>query len=130
MTDLPLISIVDDDEGVRTAIESLVTSLGLAARTYSSAESFLRSPLRSETACIILDVQMPAMSGVELHSHLSKLGFDIPIIFITAYPDKVDKAHALNAGIISVLHKPFDEERLVEGINVALRRRRGPAPAV
>jgi FixJ family two-component response regulator len=130
LTDLPLISIVDDDEEVRTAIESLVMSLGLAARTYASAESFLRSPLRSETACIILDVQMPAMSGAELHSHLSELGLEIPTIFITAYPDKVDRVHALNAGIISVLHKPFNEERLVEGINEALKRRGGSAPAV
>ena len=73
---------------------------------------------------------MPAMSGIELHSHLSELGLDIPTIFITAYPDKVDRAHALNAGIICVLHKPFDEERLVEGINEALKRRGGSPPAV
>ena len=105
-------------------------SLGLAARTYSSAESFLESPLLSETACIILDVQMPTMSGVELHSHLSELGLAIPTIFITAYPEKVDRAHELNAGIIGVLQKPFDEERLVEGINEALKRRGESAPAV
>lgn len=130
MTDLPLISIVDDDEEVRTAIEDLVMSLGLEARTYASAESFLQSSSLSETACIISDVQMPTMSGVELHSRLSELGLDIPIIFITAYPDKVDKAHALNAGIICMLHKPFNEERLVEGIDEALKRRRGPPRAV
>jgi FixJ family two-component response regulator len=102
LTNPPLISIVDDDEQVRTAIESFVMSLGLAARTYSSAESFLRSPLLSETVCIILDVQMPTMSGVELHSRLSELGLAIPIIFITAYPEKVDRAREWNAGIISV----------------------------
>jgi FixJ family two-component response regulator len=130
LTDFSLISIVDDDEEVRTAIESLVMSLGLAARTYASAESFLRSPSLPETACIILDVQMPTMSGVELHRHLSELGLDIPIIFITAYPDKVDRALALNDGIICMLHKPFNEERLVEGIDEALKRRRGSTPAV
>lgn len=131
LTDLPLISIVDDDEEVRTAIESLVMSLGLEARTYASAESFLQSSSLSETACLILDVQMPTMNGVELHTRLSELGLDIPIIFITAYPDKVDRALALNDGIICMLlHKPFNEERLVEGIEEALKRRRGSTPAV
>jgi FixJ family two-component response regulator len=129
LTNPPLISIVDDDERVRTAIESLVMSLGLAARTYSSAESFLRSPLLSETVCIILDVQMPTMSGLELHSRLSELGLAIPIIFIAAYPEKVDRAHEWNAGI-SLLQKPFDKDRLVEGINEALKRRGGSLPAV
>jgi FixJ family two-component response regulator len=130
LTDLPLISIVDDDEEVRTAIESLVMSLGLEARTYASAESFLQSSSLSETACLILDVQMPTMNGVELHTRLSELGLDIPIIFITAYPDKVDRALALSDGIICMLHKPFNEERLVEGIDEALKRRRGSTPAV
>jgi FixJ family two-component response regulator len=130
LTDLPLISIVDDDEEVRTAIESLVMSLGLEARTYASAESFLQSSSLSETACLILDVQMPTMNGVELHTRLSELGLDIPIIFITAYPDKVDRALALSDGIICMLHKPFNEERLVEGIEEALKRRWGSTPAV
>ena len=130
LTDLPLISIVDDDEEVRTAIESLVMSLGLEARTYASAESFLQSSSLSETACLILDVQMPTMNGVELHTRLSELGLDIPIIFITAYPDKVDRALGLNDGIICMLHKPFNEERLVEGIEEALKRRWGSTPAV
>jgi FixJ family two-component response regulator len=121
---------VDDDEEVRTAIESLVMSLGLEARTYASAESFLQSSSLSETACLILDVQMPTMNGVELHTRLSELGLDIPIIFITAYPDKVDRALALNDGIICMLHKPFNEERLVEGIEEALKRRWGSTPAV
>jgi FixJ family two-component response regulator len=124
LTDPPLISIVDDDEAVRTAMESLVMSLGLAARTFASAESFLQSSLLSETACLILDVQMPEMSGLQLQAHLSERGFDVPIIFITAYPDKAEKASASNAGTIRVLQKPFDEQRLIESIDEALKRRK------
>jgi FixJ family two-component response regulator len=130
LTDPPLISIVDDDEAVRTAMESLVMSLGLAARTFASAESFLQSSLLSETACLILDVQMPEMSGLQLQAHLSERGFDVPIIFITAYPDKAEKASASNAATVQVLQKPFDEQRLVESIDEALKRRKGSAPAV
>ena len=129
MTDPPLISIVDDDEAVRTAMESLVMSLGLAARTFASAESFLQSSLLSDTACLILDVQMHEMSGLQLAAHLSERGFDVPIIFITAYPDKAEKASASNATTVQVLQKPFDEQRLVESIDEALRRK-GSAPAV
>jgi FixJ family two-component response regulator len=115
---------VDDDEAVRMAMESLVMSLGLAARTFASAESFLQSSLLSETACLILDVQMPEMSGLQLQAHLSERGSDVPIIFITAYPDKAEKASASNAGTIRVLQKPFDEQRLIESIDEALKRRK------
>jgi FixJ family two-component response regulator len=126
-----LISIVDDDDLIRAAVENLVRSLGFSARAFASAESFLQSSLVTETRCLILDVQMPKMSGVELQEHLSHLGFKIPIIFITAYPDETVKARALNAGAVCFLHKPLDLKgpRLVDCLNVALGRRNGPTSA-
>jgi FixJ family two-component response regulator len=131
LTETPLISIVDDDDLTRAAIESLVKSLGFSARTFASAESFLQSSSVSETRCLILDVQMPKMSGVDLQDHLSHSGFDIPIIFITAYADETVKARALNAGAICFLHKPLDLRgpRLVDCLYAALGRRKGSAPA-
>ena len=128
--EIPLISIVDDDDTVRRATEGLVRSLGLATRTFESAESFLQSSLVSDTRCLILDVQMPGMSGIELQNHLSYLGFDIPIIFVTAYPDETVKARALHAGAVDFLHKPFElyGQRFVDCLYAALNRHKGPAP--
>jgi FixJ family two-component response regulator len=130
LTDLSLIAIVDDDDAVRGSTETLLRSLGFATRTFASAESFLQSSLLSETICLILDVQMPNMSGVELQARLSELGVDIPIIFITAYPNKNDETRALNAGATGFLRKPVNEQRLVECLGEAVSRRRGPASAV
>jgi len=131
LTETPLISIVDDDDLTRAAIENLVRSLGFAARTFASAESFLQSSSVAESRCLILDVQMPNMSGIDLQNHLSHSGFDIPIVFITAHPDEAVKARALNAGAICFLHKPLDLQgpRLVDCIYAALSRHKGPAPA-
>jgi FixJ family two-component response regulator len=120
LTQLPLIAIVDDDDAVRVATGRLVRSFGLAAHTFASAESFLQSSLVSQTQCLILDVQMPKMSGVELQDHLSHIGLDIPIIFITAYPDETVRARALGAGAVCFLHKPFDQQRLAECLGRAL----------
>ena len=106
MTQNPLISIVDDHSLTRAAIEDFVRSLGFSARTFASAESFLQSSSISETGCLILDVQMPKMSGVDLQDHLSQKGFDIPIVFITAHADETIKARALNGGAIGFLRKP------------------------
>jgi FixJ family two-component response regulator len=113
-------------------VEDLVRSLGFSARTFASAESFLQSPSVAETRCLILDVQMPKMSGVDLQDHMSQRGIDIPIIFITAFPHEAIKARALNAGAICFLHKPLDLQgpRLLDCIYAALNRRKGPAPAV
>ena len=128
MTEIPLISIVDDDETVRAATESLVRSLGFATRIFSSAESFLHSSSVSKTQCLILDVQLPNMSGVELQDQLSRLGFDIPIIFMTAYPDEAVRARALDAGAVDFLHKPFEiyGQRFIDCLYAALTRRNGP----
>jgi FixJ family two-component response regulator len=95
-----------------------------------SAESFLQSSSVAETRCLILDVQMPGMSGLELQDHLSRLGSEIPIIFITAYPDESIKARALSGGAICFLHKPIDLRgpRLVDCLYTALDRGKGTSP--
>jgi FixJ family two-component response regulator len=123
LTEIPLISIVDDDDTVRAAIESLVRSLGFKARTFASAELFLQSSSLSETRCLILDVQMPNMGGIELQDHLSKLGFEMPIIFITAYPDESVRQRALQAGAVGFLLKPFEVygQRFVDCLHEALK---------
>jgi FixJ family two-component response regulator len=105
-----------------------VRSLGLATCTFASAEAFLQSSVVAETRCLVLDVQLPNMSGIELQHHLSHLGFDIPIIFITAYPDETVKVRALNGGAICFLHKPVQGRRLVDCLHAALDRGKGPAP--
>jgi FixJ family two-component response regulator len=132
LTEIPLISIVDDDDLSRAAMEDLVRSLGFLACTFDSAGSFLRSTAVAETRCLILDVQMPEMSGIDLQDHLCQRAIDIPIIFITAFPDEATKARALNAGAICFLHKPLDLHgpRLVDCIYAALNERKGSAPAL
>ena len=129
MAENPLISIVDDDDLFRTAIEKLVKSLGLAARTFSSAESYLQSSWVNATHCLIADIQMPNMSGLELQERLSHLGFDIPIIFITAYPDDAVRTRAMNAGAVCFLHKPIDLQgrRLADCLHGALSRTKRPS---
>jgi FixJ family two-component response regulator len=130
LKEIPLISIVDDDDTVRAATESLVRSLGFEARTFASAESFLQSSALSKTRCLILDVQMPNMSGVELQNHLSQLGFDVPIIFITAYPDESIKERVLAAGAVAFLQKPFEVHGkfFTDCLFAALNRRKGSEP--
>jgi FixJ family two-component response regulator len=116
----PLISIVDDDESVREAAKGLMKSLGYAAETFPSAEDFLQSQQVPRTACLIADVNMPGMSGLDLHRHLSTSGTRIPTILITAYPDNGVRDRALNAGVICYLSKPFDEGDLLSCIHSAL----------
>jgi FixJ family two-component response regulator len=120
---------VDDDALFRQAVEQLMRSHGLTARTFVSAESYLRSSFPKETRCLIVDVQMPNMTGLELQERLSHLGFDIPIIFITAHPDDAARTAAMNAGAIGFLHKPLDlrGQRLVDCVQDALSRARGPS---
>ena len=130
ITDIPLISIVDDDDTVRAATESLVRSLGFETRAFASAESFLQSSSLSDTRCLILDVQMPNMSGIELQDRLSNLGFEIPIIFITAYPDDTVRQRALQGGAVAFLLKPFEVygQRFVDIVLEALKKNQGPMP--
>ena len=123
MNKAPLISFVDDDTIVRGAVESLVTSLGFRACTFPSAEAFLQSQLVAETSCLISDIQLPGASGIELQDRLADLGFSIPTIFITAYPNVAVRARVLEAGAVCFLDKPFDGQSLIQCIDNALDRR-------
>ncbi|MFT3730284.1 MAG: response regulator [Hyphomicrobium sp.] len=121
------ISIIDDDEPVRAAIENLVRSLGFGATTFASAEEFLNSSGMKETSCVITDVNMPGMTGIELQSHLIAHGFDLPMIFITAYPEERTRQRVDAAGAVGFLSKPFDGGAMVRCIDKALRRSDDPA---
>lgn len=115
------ISIVDDDESVRDAIKSLLRSVGLRADVFASAEEFLKSDALENTACLILDVRMRGMSGLELQQQLAKANYKIPLIFITAHAsDREARIRALQAGAIDVLYKPFKEEILLKHVYAAL----------
>lgn len=113
------IAVVDDDESVRTALDSLLRSTGYKVRTYRSAIEFLDANAPVSTHCLISDIQMPGMSGVELHEQLRAMGFRIPTIFITAYPD----LGAHTPGLVACLPKPCDADKLLDCIETAL----GPA---
>jgi FixJ family two-component response regulator len=122
LPDGPVISIVEDDESVRLAIKSLLNSVGLATHLFASAEEFLQSPYVSETSCLILDVQMPGMGGIELQRVLISQGLSTPIIFITAFPEERIRTRVLEAGAICFLSKPFDEQVLLDCLASALKR--------
>jgi FixJ family two-component response regulator len=120
-----VISIIDDDESVRIATRSLVRSLGFTAHTFACAEDFLTSDSVTKSSCVITDIQMPGLSGVELQRRLIAQGNNTPIIFITAFPDDVIRAQVLEAGAICLLTKPFDGERLIQCLNKAVKQRDG-----
>jgi FixJ family two-component response regulator len=115
-----LIAIVDDDESVRSAVHGVLNSVGLSTRSFASAEEFLRSGHRSETACLIADIHMPGMSGLELQATLAQKDSRIPIIFITAYGDAKMRTQAMSAGAVEFLEKPFDDDVLLESVRAAL----------
>ena len=117
----PVVSIVDDDDSMRSAMCSFVRSRGFTVYGFASADEFLQSPCLSETSCLISDVQMPNMSGVELQNALIAQGRRIPIIFITAFPDKTLEVRAMNAGAIAYLSKPFDEHEMITCIGKAIK---------
>ena len=120
---VPMISIVDDDESVRETLKGLVRSFGLKANAFASAEEFLESNGLQDTACLITDVQMQGMSGVELQTFLLTQGHNMPIIFMTAFPEERIRMRALNAGAIGFLGKPFDEKSLIDCLDKALESR-------
>jgi FixJ family two-component response regulator len=121
LSPLPVISIIDDDASIRVATNSLVRSLGYAVHSFGSAEEFLQSTHINDTCCVIADVQMPGMSGVELQSLLLARGVGMPFIFITAFPDENIRARALKAGAIGFLTKPFDGQILVKCLCAAVQ---------
>jgi len=116
-----IVSIVDDDPSVREALEDLVASLGFVAHAFDSAEDFLRSAEVGDTFCIITDEQMPGMKGHELHRHLRAHGHGMPIIFITAFPEKCTCERGPTAGVLALLEKPFNACLLVECLRDAVR---------
>lgn len=115
-----LISVIDDDESMREAVRGLMKSLGYRAEVFASAEEFLSSRQLPRTSCLIADVQMPGMTGIELHRHLVASGKTIPTILITAYPDDSARAGALGSGVVCYLSKPFDENDLLACIHSSL----------
>jgi FixJ family two-component response regulator len=119
-TKRPLIAIVDDDESMREAIKGLMRSIGFDAETFSSADDFLRFPHIRRTACLVTDINMPGMSGLDLHRRLVALGKNIPTVLITAFPEKNVRASALGADIVGCLTKPFGEQILLDCISSAL----------
>jgi FixJ family two-component response regulator len=119
-----LIAIVDDDESVRNAVQGVLKSVGIKARTFASAEEFLDSSQRAATACLITDVQMSGITGLELQATLAKADDRIPIIFITAYGDTRTRKQAMGAGAVAFLEKPYDDDVLLENVRVALQTTR------
>jgi FixJ family two-component response regulator len=117
-----LISIIDDNESVRIATRSLVRSLGFAAHAFASAEDFLTSDSVNKSSCIITDIQMPGLSGVDLQRRLIDQGNNTSIIFITAFPDDAIRERVLEAGAVCLLTKPCDGQSLVRCIEIALQR--------
>ena len=116
----PLISIVEDDQPFRESMRKLVRALGYTVEAFPSAADFLASPLLPETACLVTDVQMPGMTGVELQRHLMDAGYAIPTILITAYPDEAVRKRALKNGAVCYLSKPVDDEHLERCLRSAL----------
>ena len=117
-----VIAIVDDDELVREALTSLMSSLGYDALPYSSGDAFMRSAGRGQTACLIADVNMPGMTGPQLHQKLISSGERIPTIFMTAFPDEAVRKKAAQTGVYCYLTKPFREDELLECVRSALER--------
>jgi FixJ family two-component response regulator len=116
----PLISIVDDDDSLRNSLNNLIRSVGFGVQGFSSAEALLKSNQLHDTACLILDVRMPGMNGLELQRHLVATNYGIPIIFITSHADDNARTRALEAGAVDFLYKPFREEALLDAIYKAL----------
>ena len=120
MTKKLLVSVVEDDQFFRESMRRLMRSLGYIADAFPSAVDFLGSPRLAETACLIADVHMPVMTGVELYRRLIDAGHVIPTILVTAYPNDVDRARALNGGVVCYLRKPVDEQHLKRCLRAAL----------
>src|ERR1700757_1801497 len=115
-----MIAIVDDDESVQNALQDLIEADGLKARCFGSAEEFLESGLQRKAACLVTDIRMPGMSGLELQARLKADGCKIPIIFITAHGDATVRIQAMREGAVEFLMKPFDDQVLLSRLRAAL----------
>jgi FixJ family two-component response regulator len=123
MSEAPLISVVDDDPLARDGIRELVESLGYKGVAFRSAAHFLDSGLITKTTCLITDLQMPGINGLELQEALRSQGYQTPVILITAYPNENHRTRALKNGAVAFLSKPFNEEALIECLTAAIRLR-------
>ena len=128
MAERPLVAIVDDDESIRNATRDLLRAAGFSTATFEDAESFLASASRASAACVVADIRMPGMTGVELYQALVASGDGIPTVIITAHPEDVAQSRAREAGITCYLSKPFAPDELVECVREALAKPRGPIP--
>ena len=121
MANIPLICVVDDDEAVRESLDGLLRSVGFAVKVFASAEEFLNSDHLSDIDCLLLDVRLPGMNGIELHRHLVANRCEIPVIFITAHGSEEGvRSHALKNGAVDYLIKPLSEETVLNAVNKAL----------
>jgi len=116
-----VLSVVDDDTSVRIATGRLIRSVGFTVEMFTSGEEFLHLGRLQETSCLVADVHMPGMNGLQLQNHLAAAGHRIPISFITAYPDERIRTLALRAGAVNFLNKPFSDEALLSAIDLALK---------
>ena len=120
-TERPIVSVVDDDESVRESLPDLVRKFGFAARAFSSAEEFLSSDSVAETKCLILDVAMPGMTGLDLQQELKRRGQQVPVIFITAQKDSKLREQAFEQGAAQFLYKPFSATALLEALKETMK---------
>lgn len=120
VTERPLLSVVDDDESVRESLPDLLREFGFAARAFSSAEEFLSSDSVGQTKCLILDIAMPGMTGLDLQQELRRRRQEIPVIFITAQKDEAIREQALKEGAVNFLYKPFSDTALLAALNAIL----------
>ena len=128
MAERPLVAIVDDDESIRNATRDLLRAAGFSTATFEDAESFLASASRASAACVVADIRMPGMTGLELYQALVASGDGIPTVIITAHPEEVTQSRAREAGITCYLSKPFAPDELLECVREALAKPRGPIP--
>jgi FixJ family two-component response regulator len=124
MSEVPLTAVVDDDEAICEAVQSLIRSVGFRAEAFPSAEDFWHAGHLQDTACLIVDVRMPRISGLELQRQLTAANCHIPLIFITAHGDAEMHARALRAGAVAFLDKPFSDEVLLRAVHAALQSSR------
>ena len=120
-----LVSIVDDDESLRRSVKNLLTSVGFQVETFASAEAFLQSAHRADTRCVVLDLRMPGMSGLDLLMHLAATGSPIPVVILTAHSDDEARRRMLQAGAVAFLGKPFHGEALLGAVRRALAENPG-----